>query len=145
MLAMCCDVRIAAEHATFGMPEVKWNLTAWFGARLEYLVSIGVACEMLMWGHTITAQRAYEVGFVNKVVPKEKLMDECMTWAEEVCSLGLPSVMAHKELIYRGRNMSVGELDALGRDLFYWWPPKSGVVTDPAEGAKKYFESKNTR
>ena len=144
-LAMRCDVRIAAEHATFGTPEVKWNLPAFFGARLEYLISMGIVCEMLMWGHTITAQRAYEVGFVNKVVPKEKLMDECLAWAEEACSLGLPSVMAHKEMIYRGRNMSVGELDALGRDLFYWWPPKPGVITDPAAGARKFFERKKDK
>ena len=136
------DIRIAAEHATFGIPEVRWNLPAGFGARVEYFVSLGVACEMLMWGRPITAQRAYEIGFVNKVVPKEKLMDEAMEWAEYVCTLGLPSVKAHKEMIYRGRDMSVGELNALGRDLFYWYPPKPGVVIDATEGPRAFAEKR---
>ncbi len=139
MLAMRCDVRIAAEHATFGIPEVTWNNRASFGARLEYLSTIGIACEVLMWGRRLSAQRAYEIGFVNKIVPKDKLMDECMEWAEYMCTLALPSVMAHKELIYRGRNMPVAELEALGRDLFYWTPqPKPGVTIDPTVGPREF-------
>jgi len=141
-LAMRCDVRISAEHAAFGIPEVTWNLPAGFGARLEYVSTIGIACEMLMWGRRISAQRAYEIGFVNKIVSKEKLMDECMEWAEHVCTLGLPSVIAHKEMIYRGRNMSVAELEALGRDLFYWYPPKPGVTIDATVGPSEFLKGK---
>jgi len=141
-LAQNMDIRIAAEHATFGIPEVRWNLPAGFGARVEYQISLGVACEMLMWGRQITAQRAYEIGFVNKVVPKDKLIDECMEWADYMCTLGQPSVKAHKEMIYRGRDMSVGELNALGRDLFYWYPPKPGVVIDATEGPRAFAEKR---
>ncbi len=89
-------------------------------------------------GRQISAQRAYEIGFVNKVVPKEKLMDEAMEWAEYMRTLGLPAVMAHKEMIYRGRNMSVGELTALGRDLFYWYPAKPGVTIDATAGPREF-------
>lgn len=145
LLAMRCDIRIAAEHAIFGIPEVTWNLPAWFGARLEYVSTIGIACELLMWGRSISAQRAYEIGFVNKVVPKEKLRDECMEWAEHVGTLGLPSVMAHKELIYRGRNLPVHELDALGRDLFYWYPPKPGVTIDATAGPRQFASGRRPK
>ena len=138
-LAMRCDVRLSSEHAEFGLPEVNWNLPAGFAAHLEYVTTIGVACEMLMWGRRISAQRAYEIGFVNKVVPKGKAMDEAMEWAEYMCTLGLPSVMAHKEMIYRGRNMSVSELDALGSDLFYWYPAKPGVTIDATEGPREFM------
>lgn len=141
-LAMRCDVRIVAEHASFGLPEVVWNLPATFGARLEYVATIGIACEMLMWGRRISAQRAYEIGFVNKIVPKGKVMDEAMEWAEHMCTLGLPSVMAHKEMIYRGRDMSVAEFNALSRDLFYWYPPKPGVAIDATVGPREFTEGK---
>ena len=138
-LAMRCDVRLSSEHAEFGLPEVNWNLPAGFAAHLEYVTTIGVACEVLMWGRRISAQRAYEIGFVNKVVPQGKAMDEAMEWAEYMCTLGLPSVMAHKEMIYRGRNMSVSELDALGSDLFYWYPAKPGVTIDATEGPREFM------
>lgn len=138
-LAQGCDVRIAAEHAEFGLPEVTWNLPAGFAAHLEYMTTIGIVCEMLMWGRRISAQRACEIGFVNKVVPQGKAIDEAMEWAEHMCTLGLPSVIAHKEMIYRGRNMSVRELDALGDDVFYWYPPKPGVTIDATEGPREFM------
>ena len=141
-MAQACDVRISADHATFGIPEVRWNLPAGFGARLEYTASVGIAREMLLWGRPITAQRSYEIGFVNKVVPKEKLMDEVMDWAEHMCTLGQDAVRAHKQMIYRSRNMSVAELNALGRDLFYWYPAKKGVVWDATEGPRAFAEKR---
>lgn len=141
-LAQSCDIRISADHATFGIPEVKWNLPAGFGARHEYSATFGIAAELLLWGRSISAQRAYEIGFVNKVVPKEQLMDESMEWAEYMCTLGQPSVRAHKQMLYRGRNMSTGELQALGSDLFYWYPPKPGVQMDGAEGPRAFVEGR---
>lgn len=143
-LAQECDVRISADQATFGLPEVRWNLPAPFGARHEYWASFGVAAEMLLWGRSISAQRAYELGFVNKVVPQAELMDEAMEWAEHVCTLGQPSVRAHKQMLYRGRDMSTGELQRLGRDLFYWYPPKPGVEADFQAGARAFLESRAT-
>lgn len=141
-LAQGCDIRIASEHAEFGLPEVTWNLPAGFAAQLDYMSSIGTVCEMLMWGRRIPAERAREIGFVNKVVPKDKAMDEAMEWAEYMCTLGIPSVMAHKEMIYRGRNMSVSDLSAIGRDLFYWYPPKPGVTIDATEGPREFISGR---
>lgn len=144
-LAQCCDVRIAAEHATFGIPEAKWNLPAPFGAFPEYQISFGVAAEMLLWGRSITAQRAYEIGFVNEIVPKDAALDRAMEWAEEVCALGQDAVRAHKQLLYRGRDLSLAEREALGNDLFYWYPPKPGVVMDATEGPRAFAERRKPR
>lgn len=69
-------------------------------------------------------------------------MDEAMEWAEYMCTMGLPSVMAHKEIIYRGRNISVSELDALGSDLFYWYPAKSGVTINATEGPREFMSGR---
>ena len=141
-LAQRCDVRIAADIATFGMPEVRWNLPAGFGAQLEYFQTLGISAELLMWGRSITAQREYEIGFVNKVVPHAQLMEEAMECADYMCTLGQPSVKAHKQMIYRGRDMSRSELQSLGRDLFYWYPAKPGVVIDATEGPRAFAEKR---
>lgn len=136
--AMSCDVRIAAESAQFGITEVKWNLPATFGARLEYLPTIGITCEILLWGQFHTAQRMKEVGFVNRVVPDAQLMDEAMNWADLVCQNGPAAVRAHKQLIYMGRNMAVGEMTQLGNALFR---PIS-QMEDSREGPRAFVEKR---
>ena len=70
-LAMACHLRVASETAQFGQPEVQLGLIAGFGGtqRLPRLVGRGVATEMLLTGDRISAQRAYEIGLANRVVP----------------------------------------------------------------------------
>jgi enoyl-CoA hydratase/carnithine racemase len=112
--AMLADVRLAAEHAEFGIPEVRYNFLCTFGARAQYLATVGALCEAGMWGERLTARRAYEVGFVNRVLPAADLMPEARRWAERVCENGPLAVRAQKELIYRGLTMEWDQLDALG-------------------------------
>lgn len=142
MMAQRCDVRIAAEHATFGIPEVKWNLPAPFAAEIAQFPTMAIASELVLWGRTIDAKRAYEIGFVNKVVPKEQLMDEAMSWAEEMCRLGQPSVRAHKRLLHAAQYLPTSEIEVMSEDLFYWWPPKPGVEIDADEGARAFVEKR---
>jgi enoyl-CoA hydratase len=74
-LAMACHLRVAAETAQFGQPEVQLGLIAGYGGtqRLPRLVGRGIATEMLLTGERISAQRAYEIGLVNRVVPQADL------------------------------------------------------------------------
>ncbi len=76
-LAMACHLRVATEAAQFGQPEVQLGLIAGFGGtqRLPRLVGRGIAAEMLLTGDRISAQRAYEVGLVNRVVPAADLIE----------------------------------------------------------------------
>ena len=141
-LAQRCDVRIAAEHATFGIPEIRWNLPAGFGAQLSQLPTWAIAAEMLLWGRPISAQRAYEIGFVNKVVPKERLMEEASEWAEYMCTLGQESVRGHKRLLHYARFVPPSEIQTLAEDIFYWWPKKRGVVLDEDVGARAFAEKR---
>jgi len=136
--AMTCDVRIAGETAKFGITEVKWNLPARFGARLEYVTSIAVACEILMWGQPQSAQRMYELGFVNKVVPDAQVMEEAMRWAEVVCANGPAAVRAHKKMIYLGRNMGVQEQ----MELCYAMFRHIAEMEDSREGPRAFVEKR---
>lgn len=139
-LAMRQDVRIAAEHARFGVPEVRWNLPAPFMAQCaRTMIPMGIALELTMWGaRQYTAQRMYEVGFVNKVVPKERLMEEAMAWAEEVCEMGPVSVRTHKEHIYRTCFPDNDNINRHGMALF----DKCQAMEDSIEGPRAFAEKR---
>ncbi len=86
MMAIQCDIRIAAEHARFGVAETRWNMggAGWM-THLTRIIGLGNVMELTLWGDTqITAQRALEMGLVNQVVPKEQLMDTAMQWAKRM-------------------------------------------------------------
>ncbi|MSQ11899.1 MAG: enoyl-CoA hydratase [Dehalococcoidia bacterium] len=105
-LAQQCDVRILAETAEVGIPEARWNLSAGWVHDLTRQIGLGHALELALWGDKrMTAQRAYEIGWANKVVPPERLMDEAMEWAERVVAMGPQAVRNLKEVLYRGFSM----------------------------------------
>ncbi|GAB5533781.1 MAG: enoyl-CoA hydratase-related protein [Rubricoccaceae bacterium] len=76
-LAMACHLRVASEAAQFGQPEINLGLIAGYGGtqRLPRLVGRGIATEMLLTGDRVKAQRAYEIGLVNRVVPADELIE----------------------------------------------------------------------
>ncbi len=136
-LAQMCDVRIAAEHALFGIPEVRWNLRAPFTAQACRMIPMGIALEITLWGNRqYTAQRMYEVGFVNKVISKEQLMDEAMRWAEEVCEMGPKSVWLHKQLMYRATFYDDPIVNDLGTAIF----APLYAMEDSIEGPQAFVE-----
>jgi len=117
-LAQECDIRIAAEHAELGVAEVRWNMGAGWLHPLTRQMHLQHALEVVLWGdRRITAQRAYEMGWVNRVVPKERLMDEAMAWAERILYLAPRDVRNLKEILYRGFHMSPMEGAAFARGL----------------------------
>jgi len=102
-IAKLCDIRIAAEDAEFGIAEARWSQNASFVTDLTRQMHLGHALELALWGDKrIPAQRAYEMGFVNKLVPKENLMDEAMAWAERMLSMAPRAVRTIKKLLYQG-------------------------------------------
>lgn len=139
MLAQRCDVRIAAEHAEFGIAEARWNLPAWWIADLTRIIGLGHALEIALWGdRRISAQRAYEIGFVNKVVPKERLMAEASEWAERMLDLAPLCVRNLKQILYRSFNLSSPEAMALGRAI------EQNLMTseDIKEGARAFADGR---
>jgi enoyl-CoA hydratase / 3-hydroxyacyl-CoA dehydrogenase len=85
-LAMACDVRIAADSATFGQPEINLGIIPGFGGtqRLPRLVGPAKALEMNMTGDAISSEDAYEHGLVNRVVPDHELFDVALAWARKL-------------------------------------------------------------
>lgn len=103
-IALACDLRVAAEHATFGLPEVRWSLIAAGGglARLPRAIPLAKAMEIILLGQRMSAQEALHYGLVNKVVPLDQVMPSAMEWANRICELGPLAVRASKECALKG-------------------------------------------
>lgn len=102
-LSQSCDVRLAAEHAEFGITETRWNMPAYYVYELTRHMSLGHALEIALWGdRRLSAKRGYEIGWINEVTAKEQLMERAQEWAERMLYLGPRSVRNLKEIIYRG-------------------------------------------
>ena len=102
ILAMQCDIRLATETAQFSYPEAKVGRSGLIGADLTRYMPMGVAMEVLFTGQPITAQRAYEVGFVSKVTAEEELMPEATRMAQLISENAPLVLKALKTLAYRG-------------------------------------------
>jgi enoyl-CoA hydratase/carnithine racemase len=97
---MRADLVVAADHARFGIPEVKRGLVAaGGGTRLPTRIPLQVALEMGLTGETITAQRALELGLINRVVPAADVMSAAMALAGLINANGPLAVQATKRLM----------------------------------------------
>jgi enoyl-CoA hydratase len=117
-IAQMCDLRLAAEDAMMGITEARWSLLPPFATALPKLIPMAAALELVTTAQPITAQRAYEIGFVNKVTPRERLMNETSAMAQHIIDNAPLSVRYFKELAYRGLDMSEPALAALTRHLY---------------------------
>ncbi|CAB3738562.1 enoyl-CoA hydratase/isomerase family protein [Paraburkholderia rhynchosiae] len=108
-LMFATDIRVAAEHATFSLAEVKRGIVAGNGGtqRVMSQIPYALAMELTLTGDTIDAQTAYRWGLVNKVVPKEQLMDAAMDYARRIAANAPLAVQAAKELAIRSRDMDL--------------------------------------
>ena len=104
-LALETDIRIATEDAVFGMPEPKFGNATKIALPLLYYVSPAIANEILFLGDRMTAQRAYEVGLINKIVSdRDEALSAATEIAEKICQNGPLAVRTMKEAIMRWRN-----------------------------------------
>jgi crotonobetainyl-CoA hydratase len=99
-IALACDLVVAADTATFGLPEVKRGLIAAAGGafRLAQQLPRKVAMEMLLTGDPIDAQRALALGLVNSVVPRAGLMEAALSLAARIAVNAPLSVQASKRI-----------------------------------------------
>ncbi|MGH2796057.1 MAG: crotonase/enoyl-CoA hydratase family protein [Actinomycetota bacterium] len=100
-IVLSCDLAVAAEHATFGIPEVKRGLMAAAGGliRLGKRIPLALALEFAMTGDPVDAQRALALGLVNRVVPAEAVLDEAIALAERICENAPVAVRLSKRLM----------------------------------------------
>lgn len=118
-MSLCCDLRIAADDARFGLPEVKLGYMPSAGGTqlLPRTVGPGVAMEMILSGDDIDATEALRLGLVHKVVARKRLYEEAETWARELMTRS-PAVLRYvKEAVTRGIEVSLEEGLAMERRL----------------------------
>jgi crotonobetainyl-CoA hydratase/dehydration protein DpgD len=103
-VAMACDIIVAAEHAQFGLPEPRRGLIAGSAGvhRLPRQIGLKPAMGYMLTGRHMSAQRAYELGLVNEVVPKEELLTTTEGYVNDILRCAPLSVRATKEASMRG-------------------------------------------
>lgn len=111
------DIRVAAEHARFGLQEVKWSLFPTGGStvKLPQMVTHARAMELLLTGELISADRALEWGFLNAVVPAADLMEEAERYASVISRNGPIAVRAVKQSVLTNTGKPLQE--ALAQEL----------------------------
>jgi E-phenylitaconyl-CoA hydratase len=118
-IALACDLRIASENAIFGMPEVTLGLIPGWGGtqRLPRMMPWAKAAELLFTGKPISAQEAYRIGLINKVVPFSELMTTAKVMAETICRRAPLAVRAAKQAMIQGIDVSLEDGLKLERKL----------------------------
>ena len=139
-IALACDIRIAAENARLGQPEILIGMMPGGGGtqRLPRLIPWCKAAELLLIGKPIDAQEAYRIGLVNKVVPLDQLMPTAREWAEAICQAGPLAVRASKEAMTRGYSMTLED----GLRLEYSLTNYVMSTEDFSEGTRAFVEKR---
>lgn len=103
-IALACDLIIASENAVFALPEPKVGLAAMAGGllRLPMQIPLKHAMGMILTGRHVRADEAYQLGFVNEIVPAGQALQGARRWAEQMLACSPMSVRASKYLAYRG-------------------------------------------
>jgi len=142
-LALACDIRIAAEDAQIGSPEVKVTSSVTGGAMrlLQDLVGPGKAKELLFTGDYIDGKEAERIGLVNKVVPLERLMDEAREMAEKIANNSAFSI----RMIKKGLQVARGEASLEALMDYEIEACLACVSTEERQEALKEFEGRKRK
>ncbi len=138
--AMACTMRIAAEHAKFGQPEVKLGLLPGGGGtqRLPRLVGKGRALQLILTGETISAQEAYRIGLVNEVVPAVDLIGHAEAILKQIMANAPIAVKFSLEAANKGLETSQSEGLALEASYF----GICAATEDKKEGTCAFLEKR---
>ena len=113
ILALCCDFRIAAENVVFELPEVKRSIGVIMGTqRITNTIGIANTKDMVMLGTPVAAERALQIGLVNKIVALDQLSDQAQAFAQQFLDLPPLAVGLCKKIINEGQF-----LERAGQDL----------------------------
>lgn len=139
-LAMSCDFRFASENARFGQPEILIGLIPGWGGtqRLARLIGMGRAKEIIMGGDQVNAQRAYEIGLVNKVFPLDQLLPEAKKFAAKLAGLPGFALKMAKDAINFGYDLPLDNAMRLETECC----SQCFSTDDQKEGMKAFLEKR---
>lgn len=141
-LSLNCDIRIAAEEAWFGVFEVKRGIMAGIAVNLlARYIPFGDALYMLMTADRVTAADALRLGLVQKVVPRENLMEESLRIAQMIASNSQVAVQASKRVAYFWRNLAVRE----SLDYYQSINQRLMLCDDVLEGPRAFAEKREPK
>lgn len=141
-IALACDLIIAAENATFALPEPRVGLAALAGGlhRLPRLIGLKRAMGMILTGRHVPAREGLELGFVNEVVPKGEALAGAERWANLILQNGPMSIRASKQAMHRGLGVSLEQ--ALAEQFDYPAVKALAASEDYIEGPKAFAEKR---
>ena len=118
LLAQMCDLVIAAENAKFAITEPKWSRGAPWAAPLPWLIPPRVAMELLVTAKPISAERAYQIGLINQIVPLAELQDAAREMATTIAQNAPLSVRAGKQMVYAVAEVGWSEAQKVGDEIY---------------------------
>ena len=138
-LALACDVVLAAEHAQFGMPEASVGLVPGFGVlRAASVVGRATAKLMVLAGERISAQRGYELGLVQQVLPGPELLPAALALGERIAARAPLAVEVGKRMLNRGPDRGETGYGVEAVAMLY-------ATQDAAEGIQAFAEHREPR
>ena len=140
-LALGCDIRIAAQSALIGLPEVKLGALPGGGGTqwLPRLIGMGDALLMMLTGDPVSADEALRLRLVQKVVPDESLLEEAMKIAQTICENGKTAVRLTKEVAMLGIDLPVA--DALWLEEIYFERNRTLAGDEIEERIRKFQQA----
>lgn len=139
-LAVACTLRVAADNAKLGSPEVNLGIIPGDGAtqRLPRLVGFGRAMELVLTGDFIDAEEAYRIGLVNKVVPAAELMEAAQKMAGKIAKKAPLAIQFAKEAV--NRSLEVGIYEGLAHESYLH--ALACATEDKKEGVQAFLEKR---
>lgn len=127
-MALACDLRVASENASFGLPEPRWATVPATGgiSRLLRAMPMAVAMKLLLTGDRIAASEAYRYGLISDLAPSGGALDCALNIAEQISANGPLAVRAIKEVAQRSLNLPLGE--SVAAEQLMW-----GIMRDTAD------------
>lgn len=140
-IALACDLRIASERGSFGLPEVKRGIIPGAGGtqRLPRLIPLGLALEMLLTGEPVDAATALRHGLVNQVVDPPRLMEAARALAARIAAVAPLAVQTARVAALRGLHLSLEE--GLRLEQFYAEPLRA--TEDAQEGLRAFAQKRS--
>lgn len=141
MIAQACDLCVASEAARFAITEVKVGRGSPWAAPLINMIPQRIMMEIVLTGNPITAQRAYEIGLVNRIAAPDALMDCALDLAREILQGAPLSVKAARDMVMAATELGRTDALAAARDAHI----NAYESHDAQEGPRAFFEKRSPK